>query len=151
MKRSLILAVTVICMGLLGPSPAAAAEALKTRQATAAEIGKKALCPVMNVNFEVAKNTPVIDYKGKPCYFCCDHCVTEFKAHPSKFVGAEQLQTRQPTAEEIGKSVTCQVMGTKFDVAKNTPVIDYKGKSYYFCCEHCVEQFIKQPDKFAMK
>jgi YHS domain-containing protein len=150
MKRCVKLAALALCIGFLGVGSATAAEALKVRQATPAEVGKKALCPVMNVNFEVAKGTQVIDYKGKSYYFCCDHCIADFKKNPDKF-SEGQLQPREPTAAEVGKLVTCQVMGTKFEVAKTTPVIDYKGKSYFFCCENCVQEFQKDPDKFAMK
>jgi Cu+-exporting ATPase len=152
MKRYVQFVAIALCIGVLGlMSPASAAEELKPRQATAAEVGKKAFCPVMNINFEVGKNTQVIDYKGKSYYFCCDHCVADFKKNPETFAHAGQLQTREATAAEVGKTVTCQVMGTKFEVAKSTPVIDYKGKSYYFCCDHCVQEFQKNPDKFAMK
>jgi YHS domain-containing protein len=151
MNPRLVILAAALWLAALAPVGAAAADELKPRQATPAEVGKKALCPVMNINFEVAKNTKVIDYKGKPYFFCCDHCVSEFQQNPAKWAGAGQLQTRPATAAEVGKTVTCQVMGTRFEVAKNTPVIDYKGKSYYFCCDHCVEQFIEAPDKFSMK
>jgi YHS domain-containing protein len=62
---------------------------------------------------------------------------------------ADQLNVRQPTESEIGKTETCPVLHTKFDVSNDTPVIDYKGKSYYFCCSQCVEDFKKDPDKYS--
>jgi YHS domain-containing protein len=152
MKRCVRLAAIVLSIGVLFIASAPrAADELKPRQATQAEVGRKALCPVMNVTFEVAKNTQVIDYKGKSFFFCCDHCVADFTKNPDAFAQAGQLRTREATAAEVGKQVTCQVMGTKFEVARHTPVIDYKGKSYYFCCENCVQEFQKNPDKFAMK
>ena len=153
MTRFSKLAAIALCIGVVGLASAASAEELKARQATPAEVGKKVLCPVMNINFEVAKNTPVIDYKGKSYFFCCESCIAEFKQSQDKFAVAGQAlpQPRQATAAEVGKTVKCEVMGTKFDVAKHTPVIDYKGRSYYFCCEHCVQEFQKNPDKFAMK
>lgn len=85
MKRCVRLAALALCVGFLGIGRATAAEALKVRQATPAEVGKKALCPVMNINFEVAKGTQVIDYKGKSYYFCCENCVQEFQKDPDKF------------------------------------------------------------------
>ncbi len=150
MRRHVSLAALALCIGFLGVGRATATETMKVRHATPAEVGKKALCPVMNINFEVAKNTQVIDYKGKSYFFCCDHCVADFKKNPDKF-SEGLLQPREPTSAEVGTMVTCQVMGTKFEVAKTTPVIDYKGKSYFFCCENCVQEFQKNPDKFAMK
>ena len=58
-------------------------------------------------------------------------------------IQAEELKVRQPMQSEIGNTVTCPVMGGKFEVTKSTPVIDYKGKSYYLCCDHCVADFRK--------
>ena len=56
---------------------------------------------------------------------------------------AEELNVRQPNQSEIGKGATCPVTNEKFDVSKDTPVIDYKGKSYFFCCEGCIGAFKK--------
>jgi YHS domain-containing protein len=62
---------------------------------------------------------------------------------------AGELPVRHSSPSEIGKTATCPVMNSKFEVTKSTPVIDYKGKSYYFCCTPCVETFKKDPDKYA--
>jgi YHS domain-containing protein len=125
------------------------AEELAVRQPTQSEIGKTVTCPVMNSKFEVTRSTPVIDYKGMSYYFCCEPCVKEFKANPGKYAAAGELIVRQPTQSEIGKVTTCPVMKGKFEVTKSTPVIDYEGKSYYFCCESCIDEFKKNPDKYA--
>ncbi|HTP41986.1 MAG TPA: YHS domain-containing protein [Nitrospiria bacterium] len=61
----------------------------------------------------------------------------------------QKPMVRKPTSEEIGQMKICAVAGTKFEVASNTPVIDYKGKTYYFCCKHCLHDFQKDPDKYA--
>jgi len=55
---------------------------------------------------------------------------------------------RKVREDEIGKAVTCPVMGTKFKVKANTQVADYKGKSYYFCCASCHKPFEKNPEKY---
>ena len=51
-------------------------------------------------------------------------------------IQADDLKVRQPNQVEIGIMVHCPVMNSKFEVRKDTQVIDYKGKSYYFCCPH---------------
>jgi YHS domain-containing protein len=61
----------------------------------------------------------------------------------------QKLKVRKPMPEEIGQSKICAVAGTKFEVASNTPVIDYKGKTYYFCCDHCLKEFQENSDKFV--
>jgi YHS domain-containing protein len=64
---------------------------------------------------------------------------------------AEELKTRHPAPNEIGKQATCPVMNSEFVVGKETPVIDYKGKTYYFCCDACIDIFRKDPDNYAKK
>lgn len=150
MKKCVKITLATLCISVLSLA-SAMAEEMKSRQASPAEVGKKAHCPVMNINFEVAKDTPVIDYKGKSYYFCCDHCVGDFKKDPDKFTMAGEVISRAPTASEIGKSVRCAVMDVKFEVAPSTPVVDYHGKSYYFCCNHCLGVFKKYPDTYAAK
>jgi YHS domain-containing protein len=138
-----------LIVSILGITRTIQAEELKVRQPTQNEIGKTVTCPVMDDECEVTKSTPVIDYKGKSYYFCCDNCVADFKKNPDNYEGAGELLVRQPTESEIGKTVTCAVMGDKFEVTKSTPVIDYKGKSYYLCCDCCVADFKKNPDNYA--
>ena len=62
---------------------------------------------------------------------------------------AEELNVRQPSQNEIGTPATCPVTKEGFKVSKETPVIDYKGKSYFFCCAGCIGDFEKDPEKFA--
>jgi len=72
-----------------------------------------------------------------------------FAAETKKDDQTQKPLVRKPKPEEIGQMKICAVAGTKFEVASNTPVIDYKGKTYYFCCEHCLHDFQKDPDKYA--
>ena len=52
---------------------------------TDAEVGKKAVCPVMGTEITVTKNTLSAEYKGKIYYFCCGDCPGPFKANPEKY------------------------------------------------------------------
>ena len=145
--RQFALFVAVAC--IISYAGTVHAEELQVRQPTQDEIGKIADCPVKNERFEVGKDTPVIDYKGNSYYFCCPHCVGNFKNNPDKYVPAEELPLRHPTKDEIGKSRICPVSNAEFPVTSDTPVIDYKGNSYYFCCVSCIDEFKKNPDKFS--
>jgi YHS domain-containing protein len=146
-KHTVMSCIIVIIVLVAGTTMAG--ELYPVREPTESEIGKSEICPVMNSEFTVTKSTRVIDYKGKSYYFCCDPCAEQFKKNPDKYVATGELLARQPTESEIGKSEICSVMNSKFTVTKSTPVIDYKEKSYYFCCDPCVEQFKKNPDKYA--
>lgn len=65
------------------------------------------------------------------------------------YLSAEEIKVRQPTQGEIGAMVRCATMNVKFQVASDTPVIDYKGKSYFFCCKPCMETFMRDPDVYV--
>lgn len=51
------------------------------------------------------------------------------------------------------KTIKCAVMtDDDVDVAKaikDKKFSDYKGKRYFFCCDHCVTSFKKDPAKYA--
>jgi YHS domain-containing protein len=59
-----------------------------------------------------------------------------------------KVSNHKITEQEIGKEFTCPVCGMNVNVAKNTPALDYKGKTYYFCSAGEKESFSKQPDKY---
>ena len=144
--RMALLAMLVILV--LIPS-FAFSEELKVRQARPNEIGMKAWCPVMDYNFEVKASTLVIDYKGKSFYFCCEGCPQEFQKDPDKYLAQTEFRERKATPEEIGKEARCAVMNHKIIISANTPVIDYHGKSFYFCCPGCPPEFKKNPEKYT--
>jgi Cu(I)/Ag(I) efflux system membrane fusion protein len=52
---------------------------------------------------------------------------------------------------EIGMEATCPVMGNVVKVTKATPVIDYKGERYFFCCPGCDDKFMESPEKYIGK
>jgi YHS domain-containing protein len=138
---------TVVCIIALAGT--IRADDLKVRQPNRAEIGMMVNCPVLNSRFEVRKDTQIIDYKGKSYYFCCQDCVSDFMKDPDNYAAAGELPLRGPTKDEIGKSETCPVSKLKFQVSSETPIIDYEGKSYYFCCTSCIGEFKKNPDKYS--
>jgi YHS domain-containing protein len=60
----------------------------------------------------------------------------------------QKVAVRSLLKEEIGKNVICPVMKSKFDVKEFTEVVEYKGKSYYFCCAGCIGSFNENPEKY---
>ena len=46
-------------------------------------------------------------------------------------VRADDMALRQPNRAEIGMTARCPVLNSNFEIRRDTPVIDYKGKSYY--------------------
>jgi YHS domain-containing protein len=58
------------------------------------------------------------------------------------------LEMRKEMVKADDEEVICPVMGTKMKKAKAYAKMDYKGKTYYLCCRHCVEEFKKNPEKY---
>jgi YHS domain-containing protein len=145
--KQIAVVLTVLCITAFAGT--IRADDLKVRQPNRVEVGIMVKCPVMSSRFEVKEDTPVIDYKGRSYYFCCLHCVDDFSDNPDKYAADGELPLRQPAKNELGKSETCPVSKAEFEVTTWTPVIDYKGKSYYFCCTSCVMEFRKNPDKYS--
>jgi Cu+-exporting ATPase len=43
------------------------------------------------------------------------------------------------------------VSGETFNKSDDTESMEYKGKTYYFCCAGCKEKFEKDPEKYTKK
>ena len=58
--------------------------------------------------------------------------------------------SKMTTTKEASKFkyVKCAVTGTKIDPSKAYSKTVYKGKTYYFCCAGCPEEFKKNPKKY---
>jgi YHS domain-containing protein len=61
------------------------------------------------------------------------------------------LALRPAAADDIGKEVTCPVMGSKFKVTKSTQFTTVNGQPVYFCCGGCPAAFDKEPEKYLAK
>ena len=42
----------------------------------------------------------------------------------------------------------CLISNEEFTVTSGSPRVDYKGKSYYFCCPGCDTKFKENPEKY---
>ncbi len=64
-------------------------EALRTAGA-----GNPSKDPICGMNVDPASAAASFEYQGETYYFCCPHCLSKFRAEPSKYVSAEPA--RQP-------------------------------------------------------
>lgn len=68
--------------------------------------------------------------------------------------GSEKQESQKGQAVETsqvsagGTQTVCPVMGGKIDKQIYT---DYEGKRVYFCCEACVAEFKKDPERYVGK
>jgi YHS domain-containing protein len=87
------------------------------------------ICPVSGEKIEGAGVT--FSYLSKEYTFCCENCVSKFKAEPMNYI-KEQL--------------VCPVMG---EVAEKDISLMYNDTKYYFCCKPCIKKFNKEPEKYS--
>ncbi|MCI0511671.1 YHS domain-containing protein [candidate division KSB1 bacterium] len=88
-----------------------------------------AVCPVTGETVEKTEKALKYNYNGADYFFCCDNCLTKFKADPEKYVNKTS-------------DVVCGMAVDKKTAFKAT----YQGKDYYFCSEKCKADFEKDPE-----
>ncbi len=64
---------------------------------------------------------------------------------------ASSAALKAPGTAQVGDKTKCPVSGEEFVVKADSPKVDFEGKTYYFCCPHCVQQFQADPKKYASK
>jgi YHS domain-containing protein len=70
-------------------------------------------------------------------------------APPAPGAPTTETGTVKPAGEaKVGEKTTCPVMKDTFVVTEKSPKVEYKGKTYYFCCEDCVGKFKADPEKY---
>ena len=58
---------------------------------------------------------------------------------------------KAPGIATVGDKTTCLVSNEEFTVVAGSPKVDYKGKTYYFCCPGCDSKFKADPEKYLNK
>jgi len=77
-----------------------------------------------------------------------DRAQAGHKEHMDTQVGAVVQQVPKE-AVSVGNKV-CPISGEKIDEKMKT-TYEYEGKVYNFCCEMCIEDFKKDPQKYIKK
>lgn len=70
-------------------------------------------------------------------------------AGPPVSTSAASAGLKTPGEAKIGDRSRCPVSGEEFVVEAESPHAEYEGKTYYFCCPHCVEKFKADPKRFV--
>lgn len=116
--------------------------------------------PVCGMTVDPATAKFTYSYGEKTYYFCCAHCVEQFKANPKKYL-EKAAASAAPTLVTLGKSAaqnstsraasprqTDPVCHMDVDPSTTTHKLDYSGKTYYFCSAACLEKFRAQPERY---
>ncbi len=54
-----------------------------------------------------------------------------------------------PGQAVVGDRTRCPVSGEEFVVTAESPHAEHEGRTYYFCCAHCIERFQANPAQFT--
>jgi YHS domain-containing protein len=95
--------------------------------------------PVCGMKVKKSDAKATYEYNGKTYYFCMEGCKEKFVKAPAKYVSADE------------NKVTCPVSGSTFNKSDAAGSMEYKGKTYHFCCDNCKEKFEKDPEKYTKK
>ncbi|MBX7191425.1 MAG: YHS domain-containing protein [Sandaracinaceae bacterium] len=74
---------------------------------------------------------------------------SEGEQHASAGGEATSAQVVAPGEATIGDTTTCPVSGDQFVVTADSPHVEYQGRTYYFCCQHCPARFEANPEQYV--
>ncbi len=157
------------------PASATGGEALEAIGNLTDEDGNY-VCPVSGKSIENPENHPYVNYEGKTYYLWCPNCEAKFTSDPTGYIEGTALKCSDCEGEEHehagpgGEDEAAPDAETVIGNAKNAdgayicPVMDnpipdldkaastvHEGKTYYFCCPGCVDQFKADPEKYVAK
>lgn len=123
--------------------------------ATAAPAEKKLLntkCLVMPDKDVNPKCT--VEVEGSLIGFCCGNCLKAYQADPAKY--ADAVAKLLPKKDEPAPVAIDPKPVNETCPISNRPVKPeytavHGGKTYAFCCPHCVEAFRKDPERYLSK
>jgi P-type Cu+ transporter len=103
--------------------------------------------PICGMTVEPKSAAGKHEHNGQTYYFCSQRCETKFKEDPARFVKpAAAAHGIEQTGQN--ESITDPVCGMTVDPAHAAGKHEHKGKTYYFCSQHCLAKFKENPDKF---
>jgi Cu+-exporting ATPase len=95
--------------------------------------------PICDMDVDPATAAGSYEYKGVTYYFCCEACLEKFRAAPDDYIGQ---------SEPSGATFKDPICDMDVDPATAAGSYEYKGVTYYFCCEACLEKFRAAPEGY---
>jgi YHS domain-containing protein len=87
-------------------------------------------------------------------FFVLSSCTKDEKAGAREVAVSEHSheghhhEMKESGSHDQVTNKTCPVSGDEVDPAVSTT---YKGKKVYFCCKDCIDDFLKEPEKYRHK
>lgn len=86
--------------------------------------------------------------EGQRYYFCGKRCQQKFIAEPGRFLKPAASGSSPDVApRQAPAAATDPVCGMRVDPAKARSA-EVDGKTWYFCCQRCLDRFVAEPQKF---
>jgi Cu+-exporting ATPase len=102
--------------------------------------------PVCNMTIEKEQAVATSTYEGTTYFFCSQPCKEQFDKNPERFISKETVSRQQEKSRELtAKDPVCDMT---VDPEAATLHHEYMGKTYFFCSEHCLEKFRKDPEHY---
>ncbi len=125
--------------------------------------------PVCGMKVDPAKAAGKFEYKGETYYFCNPNCHRKFSADPETYLNKTphlmEMLAPLPMVRLGGKAKSLPVMssmpaptvvqaethvdpvcGMTVEPATAAGKHEHRGKTYYFCSEHCLHKFSADPE-----
>lgn len=115
------------------------------------------LLSVLSASSVIACNCGKKDNSGSAASFCQAQCsgncggqsaCSEKNFLPGQGVRQQEAKNDKPKTGEVGNSI-CPVSGEKVGQMGEVVKHEYNGKIYNLCCNACVKDFKKDPEKYS--
>ena len=122
-----------------------------------------AIDPICGMTIEPATAAGHFDYEGTTYHFCSVRCLERFRAAPDQYVkkasvaaagmpgaGRRSLPMMQTMSDQpmVAGGERDPVCGMRVQPATAAGSHLYGGKTYYFCCQGCLEKFRTDPARY---
>ena len=103
--------------------------------------------PVCGMEVEPSKAAAMEAFAGETYFFCSEHCHRRFVENPGRYVHPPHEDEAEGKHAAHGETASAKdpVCGMTVDPESAKHRWDHQGKTYYFCCNGCLEKFKKDP------
>lgn len=121
--------------------------------ASAADLPKQKMCPLMIEEEIDLEDFETVNYKGVKVLMCCSTCKKMWGQNPDYYAVVstkEAPQLAKVASKDIKpmKQLFCPVY-TDTRVHPKSPSMEYQGKKIYFCKARAMKRFEANPPKYA--
>ena len=119
--------------------------------------------PVCGMTVQPATAAGSHIHEQKTYYFCCQGCLTKFRADPARYLAPTAASQSVPKRQFGGKALPMlggspagstaatfidPVCGMTVDPKTAAASFAYEGTIYYFCCQGCLTKFRADPERY---